>query len=93
MWSDTQLEQRVFDVLLGYLLPDVELVNITFGSELLTVSEIIIKGINLQEHSFPNNTKAFALQVPFSEPYVQIKVCISRLSMQLLSQFMWFALS
>uniref|UniRef100_A0A8C2HQJ4 Zona pellucida protein AX 2 n=1 Tax=Cyprinus carpio TaxID=7962 RepID=A0A8C2HQJ4_CYPCA len=69
----TQLEQRVFDVLLGYLLPDVELVNITFGSELLTVSEIIIKGINLQEHSFPNNTKAFALQVPFSEPYVQIK--------------------
>ncbi|KAF4099251.1 zona pellucida protein AX 2 [Onychostoma macrolepis] len=70
----TQPEQRVFDVLLGYFLPDVELLNITIGSELHTVSEIIIKGINLQEHSFPNDTKAFALQVHFSEPYVQIKM-------------------
>uniref|UniRef100_A0A671QGJ0 Zona pellucida protein AX 2 n=1 Tax=Sinocyclocheilus anshuiensis TaxID=1608454 RepID=A0A671QGJ0_9TELE len=76
----TQPEQMVFDVLLGYFLPDVELLNITFGSELLTFSEIIIQGINLQEHSFPNDTKYFALQVSFSEPYVQIKVCISLLS-------------
>ncbi|XP_043075297.1 zona pellucida protein AX 2 isoform X2 [Puntigrus tetrazona] len=69
----TQLEQKVFDVMLGYFLPDVELLNITFGSELLVVSDIIIKGIYLQEHSFLNDTKAFALRVPFSEPYVQIK--------------------
>lgn len=93
MWSDTQPEQRVFGVLLGYFLPDVELLNITFGSELLTVSEIILKGVNLQEHSFPNDTKAFVLQVPFSEPYVQIKVRISLLFVQLLSQLVWFALS
>ncbi|RXN26748.1 zona pellucida sperm-binding 2-like isoform X2 [Labeo rohita] len=69
----TQPKQKVFDILLGYFLPDVELLNITFGSELLTVSEVLIKGIGLQEHSFPNDTKAFALQVPFSEPHVQIK--------------------
>lgn len=75
MWSDTQPKQKVFDVLLGYFLPDVELLNITFVSELLTVSEIINKGILLQEHSFSNDTKAFTLQVPFSDPQVQIKVC------------------
>ncbi|XP_059369158.1 uncharacterized protein LOC132107038 [Carassius carassius] len=69
----TELELRVFDVFLGFFPPDVELLNITFGSEMLTVSEINIKGINMEEHSFPNNTKAFALQVPFSEPHVQIK--------------------
>ncbi|XP_018923510.2 uncharacterized protein LOC109050322 [Cyprinus carpio] len=69
----TQPKQKVFDVLLGYFLPDVELLNITFVSELLTVSEIINKGILLQEHSFSNNTKAFTLQVPFSDPQVQIK--------------------
>uniref|UniRef100_A0A8C1Y8R3 Zona pellucida protein AX 2 n=1 Tax=Cyprinus carpio TaxID=7962 RepID=A0A8C1Y8R3_CYPCA len=69
----TQPKQKVFDVLLGYFLPDVELLNITFVSELLTVSEIINKGILLQEHSFSNDTKAFTLQVPFSDPQVQIK--------------------
>lgn len=79
MWSDTQPQKKAFDVLLGYFLPDVKLLNITFGSELLTVSEVIIKGIVLQEQSFPNGTKAFTLQVPFSEPHVQVKVCRSLL--------------
>lgn len=79
MWSDTQPKQKVFEALLSYFLPDVVLLNITFGSELLTVSEVIIKGIGLQEQSFPNGTKAFALQVPFSQPYVQQKVRISLL--------------
>ncbi|XP_051732227.1 zona pellucida protein AX 2 isoform X2 [Ctenopharyngodon idella] len=69
----TQPQKKAFDVLLGYFLPDVKLLNITFGSELLTVSEVIIKGIVLQEQSFPNGTKAFTLQVPFSEPHVQVK--------------------
>ncbi|XP_026089540.1 uncharacterized protein LOC113063394 [Carassius auratus] len=69
----TNPNQKVFDMLLGYFLPDVELLNITFDSELLTVSEIINKGILLQEHTFSNDTKAFTLQVPFSDPRVQIK--------------------
>ncbi|XP_056118661.1 zona pellucida protein AX 2 [Rhinichthys klamathensis goyatoka] len=71
--DNTKPKQKVFEALLGYFLPDVVLLNITFGSELLTVSEVIIKGIGLQEQSFPNGTKAFALQVPFSQPYVQEK--------------------
>ncbi|XP_067273365.1 zona pellucida protein AX 2 [Pseudorasbora parva] len=71
--DNTQPQKKVFDVLLGYFLPDVVLLNITFGTELLTVSEVIINGISLQKHSFPNGTKAFTLQVPFSKPYVQVK--------------------
>ncbi|XP_048064404.1 zona pellucida protein AX 2 isoform X1 [Megalobrama amblycephala] len=72
--DNTQPKKKIFDILLGYFLPDVELLNITFGSELLTVSEIIITGLVLQEQSFLNGTKAFNLQVPFSEPYVQVKI-------------------
>jgi len=76
MWSDTKPKQKVFEALLGYFLPDVVLLNITFGSELLAVSEAIAKGIGLEEQIFPNGSKAIALQVPFSPPYVEEKVCI-----------------
>lgn len=61
----------MFDVLLGYFLPDVQLWNITFGFEVLSVSEVIHRGLILQEHSYPNGTKAFSLQVSFSDPNVQ----------------------
>lgn len=71
--DNTQAKLKIFDVLLGYFLPDVELWNITFGSELLRVSEVISKGFTLQEHSYPNGTKAFSLQVSFSDPNVQKK--------------------
>ncbi|XP_056337650.1 zona pellucida protein AX 2 [Danio aesculapii] len=69
----TEPNQKMFDVFLGYFLPDVELLSVTIGSELITVPELMFKGIILQEHSFPNDTKAFSLQIPFSEPHVQIK--------------------
>ncbi|KAI7800027.1 hypothetical protein IRJ41_022789, partial [Triplophysa rosa] len=71
MIDNTQAKLKMFDVLLGYYLPDVQLWNITFGSELLSVSEVIHKGFILQEHSFPNGTRAFSLQVSFFDPNVQ----------------------
>ncbi|XP_056620677.1 zona pellucida protein AX 2 [Triplophysa dalaica] len=69
--DNTKAELKMFDVLLGYFLPDVQLWNITFGFEVLSVSEVIHRGLILQEHSYPNGTKAFSLQVSFSDPNVQ----------------------
>ncbi|XP_051952187.1 uncharacterized protein LOC127622214 isoform X2 [Xyrauchen texanus] len=66
----TNVDQRVFDVLLGTFLHDVQLVNITFSTGVLTVAEANARGFNVQEHRFQNGSKAFRLQVPFSDTVV-----------------------
>ncbi|XP_016411943.1 uncharacterized protein LOC107743289 isoform X3 [Sinocyclocheilus rhinocerous] len=66
----TEVDQRVFDVLLGPFLYDIELVNITFSTGVLTVAEANARGINIQEQRFQNGSKAFRLQVPFSDSFV-----------------------
>ncbi|MBN3285553.1 ZP2 protein, partial [Polyodon spathula] len=67
-------KDRVFNVTLGTFLPDLELVQIVFGSEPLNVPEANLKGYNVQEHVFPNGSKTFTLQVPFEDPNVKQKV-------------------
>ncbi|XP_058879716.1 uncharacterized protein LOC117402219 isoform X2 [Acipenser ruthenus] len=69
--NDTVTEDQLFNVTLGTFLPDVELVEIKVGQETLTVPEANLKGYNAQEHSFPNGSKAYTLQVPFEDPNVQ----------------------
>ncbi|XP_067239307.1 zona pellucida protein AX 1 [Chanodichthys erythropterus] len=66
----TDIDQRIFDVLLGPFLYDVELVNITFSTGVLTVAEANVRGFNIQEQRFQNGSKAFRLKVPFSDPFV-----------------------
>ncbi|TRZ00496.1 hypothetical protein DNTS_004526 [Danionella cerebrum] len=66
----TDVEQRMFIVVLGTFLQDVELVNLTFSSGVLTVDEAIARGFNVQEQLFQNGSKAFRFQVPFSDPFV-----------------------
>ncbi|XP_016086354.1 zona pellucida protein AX 1 [Sinocyclocheilus grahami] len=70
----TDVDQRVFDVLLGPFLYDVELVNITFSTGVLTVAEANARGINMQEQRFENGSKAFRLQVPFTDSFVRTQV-------------------
>lgn len=72
--SDTIPEERVFSVLLGNFLHDVELRNITFINGLLTVQECNTRGYTVQEHSFPNKTKSFSLHVPFDADCVLKRV-------------------
>lgn len=74
-YSDTVPEDRVFSVLLGTFLHDVELRNITFSTGVLTVEECHARGFTVQEHSFPNGTKGFSLQVPFDADVVLKHVC------------------
>ncbi|XP_067274804.1 zona pellucida protein AX 1 [Pseudorasbora parva] len=66
----TAVDGRLFDVLLGTFLYDVELVNITFSTGVLTLAEANMRGFNVQEQRFQNGSKAFRLQVPFSDSVV-----------------------
>ncbi|KAK5919120.1 hypothetical protein CgunFtcFv8_023042 [Champsocephalus gunnari] len=68
--DDTVPETRVFNVLLGTFLHDVELRNITFSTGVLTVEESNAKGFTVQEHSLANGSKSFSLQVPFDADVV-----------------------
>uniref|UniRef100_A0A8C1FXM9 Zona pellucida protein AX 1 n=1 Tax=Cyprinus carpio TaxID=7962 RepID=A0A8C1FXM9_CYPCA len=67
----TVVDQRMFDVFLGPFFYDIELVNITFSTGVLTVAEANARGINIQEQRFQNGSKAFRLQVPFSDSFVE----------------------
>uniref|UniRef100_A0A674EB27 Zona pellucida protein AX 1 n=1 Tax=Salmo trutta TaxID=8032 RepID=A0A674EB27_SALTR len=68
--DSTVPEQRVFDILLGTFLHDVELMNITFTTRVLTVAECNARGFDVQEHHFANGSKTFSLRVPFSDELV-----------------------
>ncbi|XP_058844877.1 uncharacterized protein LOC117412519 [Acipenser ruthenus] len=72
--NNTVPKDRVFNVTLGIFLPDVDLVDVTFGLETLTVPEANLKGYNIQEHVFPNGSKTYMLQVPFEDPDVKKEV-------------------
>lgn len=65
----------MFSVHLGAFLYDVELRNITFSTGILTVEACNARGFTVQEHSFPNETKIFSLQVPFDADVVLRNVC------------------
>uniref|UniRef100_A0AAZ3Q4L6 ZP domain-containing protein n=1 Tax=Oncorhynchus tshawytscha TaxID=74940 RepID=A0AAZ3Q4L6_ONCTS len=62
--------ESVFNVLLGTFLHDVSLLNITFTTGVLTVTECNARGFDFQEHRFANSSKTFSLQVPFSDEVV-----------------------
>ncbi|KAJ7988052.1 hypothetical protein DPEC_G00319640 [Dallia pectoralis] len=64
-------EQKVFDVLLGPFLQDVELMNFNFSIGVLTVAECNARGFDVKEHRFANGSKTFSLRVPFSDEVVQ----------------------
>ncbi|KAM3602379.1 uncharacterized protein V6R79_003008 [Siganus canaliculatus] len=63
-------EDRVFNIHLGTFLGDVFLKNITFSTGVLTVEECGVRGFAVQEHSFPNGSKSFSVQVPFDDDVV-----------------------
>uniref|UniRef100_A0A8C7PQN7 Zona pellucida protein AX 1 n=1 Tax=Oncorhynchus mykiss TaxID=8022 RepID=A0A8C7PQN7_ONCMY len=68
--DNTVHEQSVFDILLGIFLHDVELMNITFTTRVLTVAECNARGFDVQEHHFANGSKTFSIRVPFSDELV-----------------------
>lgn len=60
----------MFKVLLGPLGSDVALMNITLPTEVLSVADCNVRGFNVQEHMFHNGSKAFTLEVSFTDPVV-----------------------
>ncbi|XP_062406280.1 uncharacterized protein LOC134097420 [Sardina pilchardus] len=63
-------EGGVFKMVLGMFLPDVELTSITIGSAEITALEAAANGFDIRQHGFPNGSKAFSLEVPFTHPAV-----------------------
>lgn len=68
--SDTHSDSEVFRITLGSFLPDVELFNLTLTTGVMSVEEANNRGFNVQQHLFPNGSKAFSMEVPFSHPAV-----------------------
>jgi hypothetical protein len=66
-------DEGVFKVWYGtMLLHDVNLVNITFSTGVLSAAECNAKGF-LQEQQYSNGSKVYLLQVPFSDDVVVCK--------------------
>ncbi|TNN22102.1 hypothetical protein EYF80_067785 [Liparis tanakae] len=68
--ENTVPEARVFSVVLGPLLHDVVLRNITFFTSVLTVEESNARGFTVQEHRHSNGTKSISVSVPFAADIV-----------------------
>ncbi|XP_056284891.1 uncharacterized protein LOC130203019 [Pseudoliparis swirei] len=68
--ENTVPEARVFSVVLGPLLHDVVLRNITFLTKVLTVEESNARGFTIQEHLYSNGTKSISVLVPFDADIV-----------------------
>uniref|UniRef100_A0A8C7I2Y2 ZP domain-containing protein n=1 Tax=Oncorhynchus kisutch TaxID=8019 RepID=A0A8C7I2Y2_ONCKI len=80
-------EQAVFVLELGTFNLDVELLNITFPTMVLTVAECNARGFNVQEQRSPDNTlKTFRMEVPFSDPVVfkEVCFCVTTFTLQLI---------
>uniref|UniRef100_A0A665WE19 Uncharacterized LOC115038229 n=1 Tax=Echeneis naucrates TaxID=173247 RepID=A0A665WE19_ECHNA len=70
--DNTVPEQWLFKVLVGPFGSDVALMNITFPSEILSVTDCVARGFSILEHISPNSSsKVFTLEVPFTDPVVQ----------------------
>ncbi|XP_075315910.1 zona pellucida sperm-binding protein 2-like [Odontesthes bonariensis] len=69
--DETVPAEQVFKLVLGHFALDVALINISFPSEVLTLTDCRARGFNIMEHiSVNGSTKIFALQVPFTDPAV-----------------------
>lgn len=75
--TDTVADSEVFNITLGFFLPDVELLNVTFSTGVMSVDEANAVGFNVQEHLFNNGSKAFSIEVPFSDPAVLRTVSVA----------------
>uniref|UniRef100_A0A8C2W9L7 ZP domain-containing protein n=1 Tax=Cyclopterus lumpus TaxID=8103 RepID=A0A8C2W9L7_CYCLU len=68
--ENTIPDAREFNVVLGPLLPDVVLRNITFFTTVLTVEESNARGFTVQEHHYTNGTKSISVLVSFDADIV-----------------------
>ncbi|XP_062858610.1 zona pellucida protein AX 1 [Trichomycterus rosablanca] len=70
--TDNTVEgSEMFEIMVGPFLKDVELMNITFPTGVMTPEVANDRGFNIKQHTFYNGSKAFSISVPFSDPVVQ----------------------
>uniref|UniRef100_A0A665WCD2 Uncharacterized LOC115038229 n=1 Tax=Echeneis naucrates TaxID=173247 RepID=A0A665WCD2_ECHNA len=75
--DNTVPEQWLFKVLVGPFGSDVALMNITFPSEILSVTDCVARGFSILEHISPNSSsKVFTLEVPFTDPVREMSTMV-----------------
>lgn len=72
--ADTIPEKRTFNVSVGNFLPDVELVALTVGTQIIPVDEANKTGFTIYEMPLPNNTKVYVVEVPFENENIEQEV-------------------
>lgn len=77
--TDTVPQEHLFKVLLGPFYADVELMTITFPSEVLSVDGCNARGFNVMEHMSNGSSKVFTLEVPFTDRVVLQRVSFTQL--------------
>uniref|UniRef100_A0A8C6WPG1 Zona pellucida protein AX 1 n=1 Tax=Neogobius melanostomus TaxID=47308 RepID=A0A8C6WPG1_9GOBI len=70
-YDQTVAESRVFSLLAGTFLQDVELKNITFLSGTFSVEECVKRGFKVLHQDHPNGTRSFSVQLGFDEDVVR----------------------
>nr|XP_015196118.1 PREDICTED: uncharacterized protein LOC102693000 [Lepisosteus oculatus] len=68
--NDTVPAEQIFTIILGGFYLDVSLQNLTVGGEDLTLAQARNRGFEITVTAFPNDTQAFILKVPFTDPLV-----------------------
>ncbi|XP_055492341.1 uncharacterized protein LOC129697654 [Leucoraja erinacea] len=69
--NNTIPEKRTFNVSVGNFLPDVELVALTVGTQIIPVDEANKTGFTIYEMPLPNNTKVYVVEVPFENENIE----------------------
>ncbi|KAE8605157.1 hypothetical protein XENTR_v10014994 [Xenopus tropicalis] len=64
---------KTFNVTIGPFLPDVQLINVTVGTETLTIPQLAARNYNLTTITYPNGSVAYRITVPFSDKNVKIE--------------------
>lgn len=78
--TDTVPEERAFKLLIGPFGSDVAVMNISLPYEVLSVEDCNVRGFNVLEHKSPNsNSKAFTVEVPFTDHAVLQTVSFTQL--------------
>ncbi|XP_029451817.1 zona pellucida sperm-binding protein 2-like isoform X2 [Rhinatrema bivittatum] len=71
--NNTIPSKKLFNVTIGTFLQDTKLVNLTIGSEILTVTDANEQGYNISEMKHPNGSTSYTVTVPFDDPNVKKK--------------------
>ncbi|XP_043920830.1 uncharacterized protein LOC122796430 [Protopterus annectens] len=71
--NNTIPDTKIFNVTVGPFLGDVQLINITVGTQILTIDDARLNGYSIDFEKYPNGSIAFVLKVPFDKDGIDVE--------------------